>query len=55
MAEDSLAGWVRAVRVLALLSTLLLIVSIAEGRALRAARGELQQLRTACPQTSHNR
>ena len=52
MAVDAVERWVRAVRVLALLSLVLLIIAIAEGRALRNARAELQQLRTTCQQTS---
>jgi hypothetical protein len=52
VAVDPVERWVRAVRVLALLSVVLLIIAIAEGRALRNARAELQQLRTTCQQTS---
>ena len=51
MAVDAVERWVRAVRVLALLSLVLLIIAIAEGRALRNARAELQHLRTTCQQT----
>jgi hypothetical protein len=36
--------------VLALLSFVLLVLTFFEGRALRAARSELQQLRSSCPQ-----
>jgi hypothetical protein len=43
------ARWVLAVRVLAVVSAILLTFAIVEGRALRAARAELQQLRAACP------
>ena len=52
VAADPLARWVMAVRVLAVVSIVLLIIAVAEGRALRAARAELQQLRTACQQTN---
>lgn len=48
MSADPDARWVLAVRVLAVISAVLLTIAIAEGRALRAARAELQQLRTAC-------
>jgi hypothetical protein len=48
VAADPDARWVLAVRVLAVLSAILLTIAIAEGRALRAARAELQQLRAAC-------
>jgi hypothetical protein len=45
------ARWALAVRVLALLSVVLLVMAVAEARALRSARSELQRLRAACPQT----
>jgi hypothetical protein len=50
---DPVARWVRAVRLLALLSVVLLIIAIAEGRALRNARAELQHLRTTCQQSGN--
>jgi hypothetical protein len=39
------ARWAMAVRVLAVLSFLLFVVAVLEGRAVRRARAELQQLR----------
>lgn len=50
MTSDPVARWALAVRLLAVLSFVLLTFAIFEARALRAARGELQQLRAACPQ-----
>jgi hypothetical protein len=47
--RDSVARWALAVRVLALLSAVLVTLAIVEARALREARAELQQLRSACP------
>jgi hypothetical protein len=46
MTADSNARWANAVRVLALTSTLLLVIAVLEGCAIRRARVELQQLRS---------
>lgn len=46
MTADSNARWANAVRVLALTSTLLLVIAVLEGWAIRRARVELQQLRS---------
>ena len=54
MGVDPVARWAMAVRALALLSAVLLIIAVAEARALRNARAELQHLRTTCQQTSGN-
>jgi hypothetical protein len=48
--RDPVSRWALAVRVLAVLSFVLLMLTIFEARALRASRTELQQLRSACPQ-----
>jgi hypothetical protein len=51
VAAHSEARWATAVRVLAIVAAVLLTIAIAEARALRAARVELQKLRAECPQT----
>ena len=51
VAAHSEARWATAVRVLALIVVALLTIAIAEARALRTARAELQKLRTECSQT----
>jgi hypothetical protein len=45
---DPQARWVVAVRVLALVSAILLVVALVDARALRSLRAELQHLRAAC-------
>lgn len=50
MTANSDVRWARAVRVLALISAVLMTVALLEARALRAARAEIQRLRTACTQ-----
>lgn len=45
MKPDAEARWALAVRVLAVAAALLLVIGLLEARALRRARGELQQLR----------
>jgi len=45
MKPDAEARWARAVRVLAVAAALLLVIAVLEVRALRRARGEIQQLR----------
>jgi hypothetical protein len=50
VARDPVARWALAVRALALLSFILLMLTVFEGRALRATRAELQQLRSSCPE-----
>jgi hypothetical protein len=46
MTAGSDARWATVVRVLALTSTLLLVIAVLEGCAIRRARSELQQLRS---------
>jgi hypothetical protein len=47
MTSDEVAArWVLAVRVLAIASALLLVAAVLEGRAIRRARRDLQQLRS---------
>jgi hypothetical protein len=43
---DSVTRWANAVRLLALLSAVLMTITVLEGWTLRRARAELQQLRT---------
>jgi hypothetical protein len=45
MPSDDVKRWALAVRVLAVLSTLMLVTIVLEARTLRQARAELQQLR----------
>ena len=48
--DDSAARFAKGVRILGFVSAVLMIIAVAEARALRTLRAELQQLRSGCGQ-----